>query len=141
MRKSPGQTREEMKQEWLSIEESKELKKRLQKAAFDKTDGRCWYCGIGLTRGKVPDYKTLFTVDHQIPTVKDGANYESNTVAACFSCNSTKGKKTVEEYRQWIAMTCGAFFTPKQIEFWAKRGISLPPPPMDIVPVFYGEQS
>jgi 5-methylcytosine-specific restriction endonuclease McrA len=55
-------------------------------AAFN---GRCAYCGgAGDTK------------DHVVPLTRGGTNYIDNIVPACRSCNSSKGRKTLEE---WIA--------------------------------------
>lgn len=47
----------------------------------------CQYCG---------DTKYL-TIDHVNPTSKGGANGWRNTITCCFTCNSLKGDKTLDE--------------------------------------------
>lgn len=39
------------------------------------------------------------TIDHVVPLVRGGTNYEGNLVPACKSCNSSKGGRTVIEWR------------------------------------------
>jgi 5-methylcytosine-specific restriction endonuclease McrA len=65
-----------------------------------KTQGRCGYCGCGITPNDA-------TVDHITPQAKGGTHHPANLLAACKSCNSQKGKKTLEEYRGYILRTTG----------------------------------
>lgn len=54
-----------------------------------KAQGRvCFYC---------PELAT--TVDHVIPLVRGGTNYEGNLVPCCRRCNSSKAARTVAEWR------------------------------------------
>lgn len=48
----------------------------------------CFYCG-----------RDAETHDHFIPRTRGGGNEADNLVPACFSCNSRKHNRTVEEYR------------------------------------------
>lgn len=61
----------------------------------------CWYCGIDLVtwtvKGRQPN---SFTIDHLIPISRNGTNEISNLVPACSHCNTSKGSRTLEEYRQ-----------------------------------------
>ncbi len=54
---------------------------------------RCWYCG---TPSK-PASRLLR--EHQTPKARGGTDDPSNIVSACYSCNVTKGCRTVEEFR------------------------------------------
>lgn len=57
---------------------------------FDKSNGRCHYCGVALQRDHAgPDF---FQVDHVIPIRDGGTNDESNLVAACASCNHGRAR-------------------------------------------------
>ena len=49
---------------------------------------RCIYCG-----------EMAASIDHLLPLVRGGTNYEGNLVPACRSCNSAKGPRTVTEWR------------------------------------------
>jgi 5-methylcytosine-specific restriction endonuclease McrA len=53
-------------------------------------ENRCAYCG----RGDVP-----MTRDHVTPIIQGGGHTADNVVPACLSCNSKKGAKTPEEWR------------------------------------------
>jgi len=53
----------------------------------------CYYCGC--------DDSELnpLTLDHVVPRSKGGSNKMSNKVPSCRSCNSSKGNKSLEEFR------------------------------------------
>ena len=59
---------------------------------LDKTGNRCWYCGRELNA-------TNTTFDHVIPQSKGGSNSESNKVACCRSCNTSKGTSSLDTFR------------------------------------------
>lgn len=52
----------------------------------------CWYCG-----------EPAFGWDHIQPKSRGGTECPANLVEACQSCNSTKGTKTLEEYRVYVS--------------------------------------
>jgi len=57
-----------------------------------KRDGnRCVYCGRG----------GLLVLDHDLPRSRGGLDVAENLITACTECNSSKGAKTGEEYREW----------------------------------------
>lgn len=58
---------------------------------FNRQDGRCLYCGMGLNE----DYH----VDHYIPLSRGGTNYSTNLIIACPTCNLSKGDKLYEEWK------------------------------------------
>ena len=95
-----------------------------RRVVFEKTSGRCWYCGSGI------DLETM-CVEHATPKSKGGRNEIDNLLPACRSCNSQKYTKTVEEYRTWIEwFQAGSEpFTQNQIEWLASHGIVLPDRP------------
>jgi 5-methylcytosine-specific restriction endonuclease McrA len=43
------------------------------------------------------------TIDHVLPLSRGGHNAYDNCVPCCRSCNSSKGNKTAEEYKNWKA--------------------------------------
>jgi 5-methylcytosine-specific restriction endonuclease McrA len=57
--------------------------------------GCCFWCGEYLFAKK----EFIGTRDHLIPLVRGGSDWIENIVAACRSCNSSKGTMTAEEYR------------------------------------------
>ena len=64
-----------------------------------KTQGLCGYCGCQLGSGA--------TVDHIDPQANGGSHHPTNLLAACKSCNSRKGKKSLEQYRGYLLRTTG----------------------------------
>jgi 5-methylcytosine-specific restriction endonuclease McrA len=57
-------------------------------AAWRLADRRCEFCGDAVE-----------TVDHLIPLVRGGTNYEGNLAPACRKCNSAKADRTPIEFR------------------------------------------
>lgn len=89
---------------------------------LNKTNGRCWYCGIILDLSC--DVRTdSFTRDHVIP---NGDNSISNLVAACRSCNSVKGNRSVEYLRRRMSQRDSGIpkFSANQKE-WIKRELGV----------------
>lgn len=65
--------------------------------------GQCWYCGCELFAwpsdlSHKPDVRSFHVREHQEPRSRGGVE----TVPACFSCNSRKGRRNLEEYRAWL---------------------------------------
>lgn len=57
---------------------------------YTRDDYKCVYCG------STED----LTLDHIIPLSRGGNNDASNLATACRSCNSSKGAKTLQEWRR-----------------------------------------
>lgn len=72
---------------------SKEYSKKRLELVFEKTQGRCAYCGKELSDDA--------TIDHVIPRSKGGSNSLDNLLPSCRSCNTSKGVKSLEEFRFW----------------------------------------
>ncbi len=76
---------------------------------FGMCGGRCWYCGVELdtspisgAAGKTPAYNA-YVVDHASPRASGGISEISNYLPACWTCNSSKGGRTVEQFRISLA--------------------------------------
>ena len=52
----------------------------------------CWYCNCVLT-------EETSSLDHVLPVSRGGSDCPQNLVAACRRCNSSKGNKTIPEWR------------------------------------------
>lgn len=59
-------------------------------------NGKCYYCHQKFTKNIKP------SLDHIVPIKLGGGNTNDNVVAACKSCNSSKGAKTPEDFAQKI---------------------------------------
>lgn len=120
----------------------RKLPPEIQLAVWLKTDGRCWYCGeqtdmaiqTGIT-GQAIGKK--FTIDHFTPRRFGGTDELDNLVPACWSCNSSKHRKSVDEYRDNVRWRGIGRFTAQQIAWLHSHGIELPEPPEVI---FYFEK-
>lgn len=64
---------------------------RYRPAIFEREGGRCFYCKRTLSDG---DYG----LDHVKPQIAGGNNGYRNIVAACHSCNSSKGNTTGDDF-------------------------------------------
>lgn len=79
-----------------SISEAKKLR------IWNKSNGRCWYCGCQLTqhdRGASGQLQATANLEHKTPKSKGGKNDDENLVYSCQQCNFSKSASTVEEYR------------------------------------------
>jgi hypothetical protein len=69
----------------------------------------CWYCG-----GCVAER------DHKMPRSRGGTNDPDNIAPACWTCNSTKSARTVEEFRIRVASVNA--MKPDQVRFHGEGG-------------------
>lgn len=93
-----------------------------------KCFSRCFYCGFDPRQatGK----RERLSVEHKNPKSRGGTNEDQNLALSCRSCNSSKGTKTVEEFRAFCAMRefekkTGVSFTSKQLAYLRSIGTSL----------------
>ena len=69
---------------------------------FQKTGGKCFYCGCDL------DFKT-YHIDHFIPKSNNGKGGD-NLVPSCSDCNLYKGRLSVDEFREKIERMINKYF-------------------------------
>ena len=68
---------------------------------FDKTDGRCRFCGKQLSwsnygqRGR----RGAWAVDHSIPPANGGSDHLNNLYATCYACNEEKSNTRGSSYK------------------------------------------
>lgn len=79
-----------------TITNRKSIPARVKKMIYRRSGGRCWYCGDQLVRHGFFHGE----IDHVRPIALGGDNDPDNLVAACHSCNSAKGDKTLSAFRK-----------------------------------------
>jgi 5-methylcytosine-specific restriction endonuclease McrA len=109
--------------------------RKLRAFVLKRDNYTCYYCGI----------TTANTCDHLTPIHKGGTDELSNLVAACSTCNYSKGSKTEQQYnrkrirkkkeREMIRFfdehktppTPATFISPKELKtpFELPKGVSL----------------
>lgn len=97
--------------------------RELKASVWNKTGGVCWYCGVQTVR------PTNYTMDHVVPVRDGGQDTYENLVPCCRSCNCTKRHKSVEEFRELLAVRRGERFSDAQLDYLDRCGIALPKPP------------
>ena len=75
---------------------SKNYSDKKRFAVFNKTNGRCAYCGVEL------EYDGVWHMEHILPRSRGGKNEISNMLATCGKCNCRKHSRTLEEYREHL---------------------------------------
>jgi len=73
---------------------------RVREIVLNKFGKKCAYCGCDLVKFHIDHVKPLKR--HLEDVEKKGANHIDNYYPACFSCNSSKGSQTIEEFRAQI---------------------------------------
>ena len=67
---------------------------RSRKAAFDRQDGKCYYCGLRMwLDGPAGPSALRCTAEHLTPRSEGGGDGSSNIAAACLHCNQTRHKR------------------------------------------------
>lgn len=108
------------------------MKSIRRQAIWDKTGGRCAYCGLKLHQDSVKsitsNYQSWMEIDH-LTSPKDGGGEElANCVPSCSSCNASKGRKSLEAFRyQCAKRESGRPHIPRDVLDWLQsEGIQLP---------------
>lgn len=57
-------------------------------------NNKCFYCKTDISKN--------YTVDHKLPLCRGGLNEVENIVMSCIKCNARKGKKTSEEFLEYL---------------------------------------
>lgn len=82
----------------MATNRRKPISPRIKQGVWDKTKGRCWYCGDEV-KPSSDYYRTRQNIDHMTPYSRGGSNGLENLVLACCPCNAEKGAMTLEQYR------------------------------------------
>jgi hypothetical protein len=97
---------------------SKQLSFRKKMSVLSKTEGCCAYCGADVSSAG-------FVVDHVYPRALGGGNDLGNLLPACSPCNTSKGKKTLDQFRLFSAakkVTGETVFGQAQLEYLLRVG-------------------
>ena len=70
---------------------------------WEKYNYHCSYCGCELT------YLNR-TIDHIIPKIYGGTNSYKNLFPSCKKCNESKSDRSIEEYRNFLAIKINEIF-------------------------------
>lgn len=107
-----------------------------KKIIWDKTNGKCWYCGKDLImrKGKAGigfhTGNNLFVIEHLDGSIRDDIN---NLLPACNGCNASKGSRSLEDFRDKLSMEI--YFSKVQLDYLESVGIEIPRKNI----IFYGE--
>lgn len=94
----------------------------IRRAVWDKSNGKCWYCGIMLSLDK-----RQFHVDHFISKANGGGDNVENLVPSCHLCNIRKFNKGIDDFRELMERMChGVKFSKKQRDFFVEKNVKLP---------------
>jgi len=120
------------------------LSARTTGLVWDKTGGKCWYCGTktqpfdrerfmdpsieGRRGGRVVIPPNTFVVDHIIPLSMGGESSLENLAPCCWLCNGSKKSKSLEEFRFLRSRQLAGMprFNDDQISYLCAHGINLP---------------
>jgi len=106
-----------------------------RKVVWEKTNGRCYYCGIRLTPFN-------FHVDHETPLSKGGSNEINNLLPACSVCNLEKKDRCGYEWLLDIYREYGIGLGKGQIAMLKSEGLDITDPKYvwEVPILFYGHQ-
>lgn len=74
------------------------VKHKQRTRIYERDKWHCQYCGV-----RIPS-RALATLDHIIPASLGGSHEDGNLRTACRSCNSTKGDRSEQWLRLFMAL-------------------------------------
>lgn len=77
----------------VHLHKRKSVSRELRAAIWNKSQGRCYYCGL-----KTNPFEN-FAIDHLVPVADGGTNDPQNLVPACAACNGAKGAMSLASFR------------------------------------------
>lgn len=100
----------------MTITKRKRITKEMKKAVWEKTGGRCWYCGFMTVSRGIGNYREEPNIDHQQPCSRGGETRIENLVLACAQCNMEKRLSNVDEFREVVRDGDPRYATERLIE-------------------------
>ena len=99
---------------------------------WEKTEGRCWYCGANLLKPKPLTHNAVqrgkwYTIDHAMPRSRGGTDELRNLLPSCNDCNAEKCDMTIEEYRTHLIMRRHnvPYFSKAQLDYLRSIGVDI----------------
>jgi hypothetical protein len=96
------------------------VKSGLRADVWDKTGGKCWYCGRQTNPWRD------FSIDHFLPSCNGGSDDLTNLVPCCRSCNNRKQGRPAQRLRELLADDAGPGFNAEQLAYLRAQGVTLP---------------
>src|SRR5690606_3776537 len=81
--------------------EIRQRHKRRRRKLFREQQQLCFYCGVSMTLAN--GYSNTCTVEHLKPRSQGGTNASDNIVAACYTCNHTRGDTCWEAFKEQVS--------------------------------------
>lgn len=107
-------------------------KSRQRTRVLDRDAWTCQYCGARLFTNEEA------TIDHIIPVSLGGSNEDSNLRAACQPCNTTKGQRSEQWLRLFLALSQSKYADVITLEQYHRlQGIGSKLEPLPEVTFFY----
>lgn len=93
---------------------------------YDKTSGKCHICGKKLARSNygILGARGCWEVEHSVAVAKGGTDSMNNLLAACISCNRSKGESTSRTARARNGRSRAPYSTAKISEIKAGHAVS-----------------
>lgn len=104
----------------------------IRHAVCERDGWQCCYCGIGLTEAS-SGLSTAATADHIVPRSDGGTDNPENLRACCFSCNASRGERSIEWLRTFRGLQQSRYaglISVRQYEGLVALGVPLEPLPI-----------
>ena len=99
--KRPSRKAQSFGMNWIRKERRLAVMRRdasVKLGVFARDGLACCWCGAG-----VEDDGVRLTLDHIVPYADGGGNGNANLVTACLRCNSSRGKRSIEDFAVAVA--------------------------------------
>ena len=100
--KRPSRKAKSQGMNWIRKERRLAVMRRdatVKLGVFARDGLACCWCGAG-----VEDEGVRLTLDHLVPYADGGGSENSNVFSACLRCNSSRGKRSIEDFAVAVAI-------------------------------------